>query len=253
MSEPSKPKGLVTKLAEVMEAVGYVPKLGKNEFSGYAYATESDLTGAIRPELAKRRVIMIPNVKSHVRTEGKNAKGNPKFTTDVEVEWTVKDGETGEQIVFMMPGCADDTSDKSLYKAITGSEKFALKNLFLVSTGDDPEKDDENQSSQVAPPRATEKPNGNGKPPDKVQPPALPKPTSRPEFQVVGRVSRAVYIEEENVFRGEIDGRSIWVRQPELGQEFLDSNGCAVTVTLRSGTKDNLYQLISLTQIIDTP
>ena len=47
-------RSLVRKLAEVMAAVERVPKNGRNEFHKYDYATESDITTAVRAELAKR-------------------------------------------------------------------------------------------------------------------------------------------------------------------------------------------------------
>jgi hypothetical protein len=137
-------KSLVTKLAEVMDAVGRVPKRGENTFHHYHYMTEADLVAAVRPELAKRSIMMMPTITKWQRTSKGDDKG---FFTDVEITWHILDGETGEKLSFNMPGCGEDKGDKGLYKAVTGSEKYALKNLFLIPTGDDPEKDDDDKKT----------------------------------------------------------------------------------------------------------
>jgi hypothetical protein len=125
-------KNLVTKLCEIMAEVERIPKNGVNTFHKYNYAMEADLVDAIRPRLAARNIMCFPTLHSHVR-EGD--------MTDVLVDWTFEDGDTGETKTLRFPGCGQDKGDKGVYKALTGSEKYLLMKTFLIATGDDPEDD----------------------------------------------------------------------------------------------------------------
>jgi hypothetical protein len=143
-------KTLVQKLCEVMGAVGYTQKTGWNEAQKYHYVTEADIAEKIRPELAKRNVIIFPTLVSTTRTKiernyfdkfDKCMKTKESWAVDVLMRWTVVDGDNGEQFVCEIPGCSESPGDKGVYVAITGSEKYLLMKLFLLPTGDDPEDD----------------------------------------------------------------------------------------------------------------
>lgn len=137
-AEPAK-KSLVAKLAEVMAAVGRVPKHGRNDFHGYDYATEADIAECIRQELAKRSVMLIPAILEQQRT-AVGEKGSVLTTLVMEMEFL--DGETGESIKKPWLGYGSDKDDKGGYKAMTGAEKYFLLKTFLIPTGDDPERDE---------------------------------------------------------------------------------------------------------------
>jgi ERF superfamily len=145
MSE-AKTKTLIMKLCEVGASLSYIEKRGKNSFHVYKYATEADIVSAIRLELYARNVFLIPNVVDVKREliERKTVKdGKEKITqtalTDMNVEWTWMDGESGETIPCHVPGCGEDSGDKGTYKAFTGSEKYLLLKTFLIPTYDDAE------------------------------------------------------------------------------------------------------------------
>ncbi len=158
--EPSPPdvppKRLAAKLAEVMAAVGYVEKRGVNDFHRYKYATEADVSAAVRGELAKRGIIMVPSLLEHAEREMTTQKGQTEYVTRVVMEYTLHDGETGETLSFKMPGAGQDRGDKGIYKAISGSEKYALKTLFLIPTGDDPEADTDTDKRNEEPATITD-------------------------------------------------------------------------------------------------
>lgn len=141
-----KPKSLVSKLAEVMAAVSYLQKTGTNSKQNYKYAREADVVAAIRPELAKRNIFIFPNVIDVKRTkiERLDFDKSLKFSwaTDVLVEWTFVDGDSGEERKCIIPGCSESPGDKGVYVCMTGSEKYLLMKSFLLPTGDDPESDD---------------------------------------------------------------------------------------------------------------
>lgn len=143
---PAPKLKLVQKLAEVMAAVGYIQKTGNNVKQNYKYAKEADVVAAIRPELAKRNIFIFPNVISVQRNKVERLDFDKalKFSwaTDILVEWTIEDGDSGETRKCIIPGCSESPGDKGVYVAMTGSEKYLLMKGFLLPTGDDPEADE---------------------------------------------------------------------------------------------------------------
>ena len=141
-------QGLHARIAETMGALGYVPKNGHNKFHGYKYATEADVSDAIRKELSTRGVAVYTSSKLIQVREALTPKGKPTLLTDVEVSITFAHGE--ESFTITSVGTGDDPSDKGTYKAITGAVKYALMKTFLVPTGDDPELAEQHQEPRAA-------------------------------------------------------------------------------------------------------
>lgn len=141
-------RSLVRKLSEVMAAVGYLQKTGKNTAQGYNYATEADVAEMMREELAKRQVFIFPSVVKCERTQvvrpgfAQDKPNRVSYATDLIMRWTFADGESGETMECDIPGCSESPGDKGVYVAMTGSEKYLLMKSFLIPTGDDPESDD---------------------------------------------------------------------------------------------------------------
>jgi hypothetical protein len=125
-------------LHEVMSAVGYVQKTGKNAFHGYKYAGEADLLEKLRPAMLKAGLLLIPSVAdvSPIDEHG---------VTTVRMEYTLvhKDGDIWPHKIGAAGQGGDKNKggvgDKGLYKAITGANKYLLFKLFQIETGDDPE------------------------------------------------------------------------------------------------------------------
>lgn len=143
MTTEAAPKSLVTKLAEVMAEVERVAKRGRNDFHKYDYVTEADIAAAVREHMAKRHLMMVPNVESMTWRDGKNREGSPIAT--LGVKFTVYDGDTGETLSFNIFGEGQDSGDKATYKAMTGANKYALLKLFQIPTGDDPEREEKSK------------------------------------------------------------------------------------------------------------
>jgi len=140
---------LQQKIARITGMIGGVQKRGYNAFHKYSYVTEADLVTAVRQYLAVAGIVIIPNAHAYAQL------GDMMV---VEIEYTVTDGN--EAFTFSMPGAGSDKGDKGIYKAITGSQKYALMKLFKIETGDDPEADtrvDERAHVSAGPPsRPTE-------------------------------------------------------------------------------------------------
>lgn len=139
--ETKQQKSLVQKLAEVMLEVRYIEKSGYNDFQKYTYVTEADVVERIRLELAKRHVILMPNLLGYKTRELTTKKQGIVTIFTVDMEYTFMDGETGEKLSFNFTGEGQDNAEKAVYKAYTGAQKYALLKFFMLPTGDEPEQD----------------------------------------------------------------------------------------------------------------
>jgi len=129
-----------TAIIEIMKNVTHIEKTGYNSFHGFKYASESDLIKALHEEMAKKNVYL--------------------YCADIVNELEVQNGFyigtftyrfvhalSGTHIDVKAKGEAMDKTktgvgDKAIYKATTGSLKYALKQTFLIDTGDnDPDRD----------------------------------------------------------------------------------------------------------------
>ena len=131
---------LVQKLSEIQLVVERIPKRGRNQHFAYDFATESDITAAIRKELASRHLMLVPDIKA-VTYRDANTRSGIQTIARVDICFTIYDGESGESLSFNGCGEGQDSGDKCVPKGITSAVKFALLKLFLIPTGDDPEID----------------------------------------------------------------------------------------------------------------
>lgn len=132
------------KFFNVQSSLKVVPKNGFNSFHRYPYAQEQDVLAAINP-------LCIENKLTHfITVEEANIE---KGCASVKVKLVLTDIETGESLESLGWGYAEDAKgDKAIYKATTGATKYVYLKFFGLSTGDDPERDEE-------PVKKTQKPN----------------------------------------------------------------------------------------------
>jgi len=138
---------LVKKLAKIMAETRWVEKKGRNSFFNYDYARETDILDAVRSKLAANGIFVFTSVESvDLRETGKRTRdGSPVNMVTVRTKHVFRDGESGESAEVFGTGSGEDSGDKAVYKAITGAMKYFLSKNFLISTGDDPEKDSETE------------------------------------------------------------------------------------------------------------
>ena len=88
--------GLAQKLAQIAGVLKAVPKNGRHP-QGYDYATAEDITTAVRHELTKARIAIVPRCLSTNVTavSGVDKFGKPKtnFVTDINMEYLIVDGD----------------------------------------------------------------------------------------------------------------------------------------------------------------
>jgi hypothetical protein len=144
-------KSLAAKLAEVMDEVESVAKRGHNDHFGYDFATEADVSAAIRGGLAKRKIMLLPSI-TDIQDQVITTKGNQgektKIITTVRMVFTFIDGESGEREDRPWAGRGEDAADKGLAKAITGGNKYFCLKAFQIPTGDDPERESHPKQKQ---------------------------------------------------------------------------------------------------------
>ncbi|SOC22041.1 ERF superfamily protein [Ureibacillus xyleni] len=141
------PTTLLRKLVEVRKAVPYLKKSSTGH--QYNFVGSSNVLAAVRDKLDETGLVLFPKVMSRevtqTVTENKDKYGNLKKTvtyfTELFLEFTWFDSETGESYVVPFYAQGIDTSnEKGVGKALTYAEKYFLLKSFNIPTDqDDPD------------------------------------------------------------------------------------------------------------------
>jgi hypothetical protein len=136
-------------LLAVYETVGYVQKRGTNSAQNYKYAGEKDFIEALRPAMIENKIIVFPSgVRSKQITEIRKTEQGKADKVNINVaavySYTFVHTPSGTSIITEVSGEGSDPLDKGSYKAMTGAYKYALRQTFMIETGNDPEKDEGN-------------------------------------------------------------------------------------------------------------
>ncbi|HOW70066.1 MAG TPA: ERF family protein [Phycisphaerae bacterium] len=145
----------IDKLSAAMAKVGSevcgVQKSGWNQFHKYAYAKLEDYLKALAPILAQHGLFVLVSA-GEVIDVVKPDQTDKKKQRLVRVTLTQRViHASGEWIEGQTVGEGEDTSDKAVYKAITGARKYGLSCLFNLATTDDPEDDGAGDAAPPAP------------------------------------------------------------------------------------------------------
>ena len=145
------------KLIEVRKSVPGLSKDKENNFFKFAYVSSSKTLAAVRAEMDKQQLLLIPGIVRHETRDHKTAKGGHQFCTELTLEYKWVDAENPSDFILCpWAGIGLDEGEKGIGKACTYSEKYFLLKFFNIPT----DKDD---------------PDGNGK--------NKPKPTNQPNKQ----------------------------------------------------------------------
>ena len=126
----------------VMKDVGYVQKKGRvgSGNYGYTYAGEKELIAQLRPSMIKHGIVMYPDICEVVKTEDyTTGKGHRMSLFLGKRRFCFEHIESGEQAFVEVFAEAADQGDKRASKAMTLAKKYALREFFLIETGDDPD------------------------------------------------------------------------------------------------------------------
>ncbi|WP_125764475.1 ERF family protein [Companilactobacillus hulinensis] len=149
ISVDSKPdnSNLISKISIVQKGLEKIEKDGHNKNQNYDYVTEAAVKANLQNKLAEQGISIIPNYEILNIWSAKTGKGTNLNFVSVMGSFEITDGI--DSIHGSMPGVGMDSGDKAIYKAETGAQKNFLMQTFLMTTGDDPEQDwNNNQQSQ---------------------------------------------------------------------------------------------------------
>jgi len=131
-------------IGAVMAAVGYVKKGGRVSGGGmnYTFAGEADLLKALRPAMVEAGLSMCPvGCELFEHHEMVETNYGPKPSRTVRVIATYRLAHVGgEYMDLQTAGEGQDKGDKATAKAMTIALKYALRQAFLIETGDDPDR-----------------------------------------------------------------------------------------------------------------
>lgn len=141
-------KNIHEAIAQVYDAVGYVQKRKSAGGLNYSFAGERDLIVALRPQMVNVGIYMSVIAYSDVdRRVGLTSGNKPTNITTLTatVRFTHAPSQTSVDVQAIGEG--SDSSDKSGNKAMTCAFKYALRQLFCIETGDDPDSDQNKEHS----------------------------------------------------------------------------------------------------------
>jgi len=130
-----------TAILEVMKQVGYVQKEGAPGLN-YTFASERALIEALRPAMIEAGITMYVAATDELR-EGEvlTKKGSVAQYARVLLSVVFTHATSETSIRVQVPGGAMDWGDKAISKALTMAYKYALRQTFIIETGDDPDRE----------------------------------------------------------------------------------------------------------------
>jgi len=141
-------KNIQEALHGVYSEVGYVQKQ-KSAGLNYSFAGESEFIQEIRPALINHGITMYVKSMDDLRNETYTTKNGSVMMRSI-VHATVRFQHVTQTYVDVEAyGEGSDTGDKSVNKAMTDCYKYALRQTFMIATGDDPDKEASQERKQI--------------------------------------------------------------------------------------------------------
>lgn len=141
--EDTAPKNIDEAIAAIYHEVGYVQKKRGGTLN-YAYAGETALIEALRPAMVEHgitiRCISAEGFSRERFAVTKNGYENNHYFVTAVFTFRFTHATSQTHVDAAAIGEGFDSLDKASYKAMTGALKYALRQTFLIETGDDPDK-----------------------------------------------------------------------------------------------------------------
>ena len=123
----------------VMAAVAYVQKTRNNNLK-YSFASEADLIRALRPAMIDQGLSICPIAAEIISEQGYNTNSGAYMRlARTRHRFRLCHAESGEYEDIEVFGEASDSGDKTLAKCQTIAYKYAIRQAFMIETGDDPD------------------------------------------------------------------------------------------------------------------
>lgn len=131
------------KINEVMKRIEYLTKDDQVNFgtTRYKAISEEKVTTAVRNELVKVGLVIIPIKQDINVVELMRSEKSVNQRTDVNVVYRIQNIDDPEDYIeASSSGSGVDTQDKGVGKAMTYAYKYLLLRTFAIPTGEDPDK-----------------------------------------------------------------------------------------------------------------
>lgn len=131
------------KINEVMKRIEYLTKDDQVNFgtTRYKAISEEKVTTAVRNELVKVGLVIIPIKQDINVVELMRSEKSVNQRTDVNVVYRIQNIDDSEDYIeASSSGSGVDTQDKGVGKAMTYAYKYLLLRTFAIPTGEDPDK-----------------------------------------------------------------------------------------------------------------
>lgn len=135
-------KGVASAMLAVMGEVGYVQKTGTVAFgkTKYSFAGEAALIAALRPAMLKHGIT--------VHCANVQIVSNERGLITAICDYVFNHPDSATELRVQAIGQGADSQDKAAYKAMTGAFKYALRQTFVIETGDDPDAESSEEIEQ---------------------------------------------------------------------------------------------------------
>lgn len=133
-----KKNNLIQAKLAVMREVGYVQKTTAKELR-YTFAGEADLIRALRPAMIEAGLALSPAKAEILSAESYETRSGSTMRLVRTRHVFRLSHESGEYEDIEVLGEAADSGDKTLPKCQTIAFKYALRQAFIIETGDDPD------------------------------------------------------------------------------------------------------------------
>lgn len=136
---------LYAKMARVMSTMSRLPKDGTNTFFNYKFVEAGAVADAVRSALAEQNVAFFAELTGLKESDG---------VLVARFNMTFADGDTGATATHQWFGEAQSRNkngsrdDKAINKAATAAQKYFLLKTFMISTGDEPDADQDGPSEK---------------------------------------------------------------------------------------------------------
>lgn len=132
-------KNVYEAIQSVYGEVGYVQKESSRQLT-YTYASESGFIKALRPSFINHGLIVrVKQIDIHQLENYETSKGTVMTRVIVTGRVEFTHTPTATSIEAMALGEGADAGDKAVNKAMTDFYKYALRQTFMIETGDDPD------------------------------------------------------------------------------------------------------------------
>jgi hypothetical protein len=142
-------------VAAVMTEIGHVEKKRHEGGVSYPYQKVAEILAKAQPSFARHGVILAPHrVIQFDQRDRTTRTGGLSVQADLLIQWRVY-GPAGDFIEAETWGHAFDTSDKAFNKAMTASQKYALKLVLSIPEDADDQDDERPELGAPSPPAFT--------------------------------------------------------------------------------------------------